>query len=407
MSKLSLDINRTKAILIGICNYKHMSPVEPAVKNIDDMVQALINSQILGVASENIFKIIDKENDVIHDELINFIKDEKNIGLDTLIFYYVGHGVREINSKELYITGVNSKNHTITSSGLRYNEVKRILENSHIQNRIIFIDSCHSGLATLGSESPFTENEIDIKGSYTLTAAAADEKAAFNTCDRNTFFTADLLNIMKNGLSTNKESISLDDIYLSLQKTLNKSTPQRKDNLNVINFNLFKNIQFDSLLNLEQEGDLLFSEKRLEEAKIKYLEVHLKKRSKRIRDKIDKCNEYIRLLASWTNMEGASLIKSSSIQAPISTQMKEQTQECGRMQAGNIRETTTRQKPDLRKMDASKTEIVAECNDIPMHDVRKLKKLIQDSVEYIIWPNDPCPCGSGKKYKSCHGGSQV
>jgi uncharacterized protein YecA (UPF0149 family) len=20
-----------------------------------------------------------------------------------------------------------------------------------------------------------------------------------------------------------------------------------------------------------------------------------------------------------------------------------------------------------------------------------------------VWPNDPCPCGSGKKYKKCHG----
>jgi preprotein translocase subunit SecA len=24
-------------------------------------------------------------------------------------------------------------------------------------------------------------------------------------------------------------------------------------------------------------------------------------------------------------------------------------------------------------------------------------------VEKKIYPNDPCPCGSGKKYKNCHG----
>ena len=24
-------------------------------------------------------------------------------------------------------------------------------------------------------------------------------------------------------------------------------------------------------------------------------------------------------------------------------------------------------------------------------------------VEQKIYPNDPCPCGSGKKYKQCHG----
>ena len=26
--------------------------------------------------------------------------------------------------------------------------------------------------------------------------------------------------------------------------------------------------------------------------------------------------------------------------------------------------------------------------------------------EVKIYPNDPCPCGSGKKYKQCHGRKQ-
>jgi preprotein translocase subunit SecA len=24
-----------------------------------------------------------------------------------------------------------------------------------------------------------------------------------------------------------------------------------------------------------------------------------------------------------------------------------------------------------------------------------------------VRPNDPCPCGSGKKYKKCHGANEV
>jgi preprotein translocase subunit SecA len=27
----------------------------------------------------------------------------------------------------------------------------------------------------------------------------------------------------------------------------------------------------------------------------------------------------------------------------------------------------------------------------------------QKEVYENIWRNDPCPCGSGKKYKQCHG----
>ena len=32
-----------------------------------------------------------------------------------------------------------------------------------------------------------------------------------------------------------------------------------------------------------------------------------------------------------------------------------------------------------------------------------LQKQPKKREEKKIYPNDPCPCGSGKKYKNCHG----
>ena len=32
-----------------------------------------------------------------------------------------------------------------------------------------------------------------------------------------------------------------------------------------------------------------------------------------------------------------------------------------------------------------------------------IRILFHIRVEQKIYPNDPCPCGSGKKYKQCHG----
>jgi preprotein translocase subunit SecA len=32
-----------------------------------------------------------------------------------------------------------------------------------------------------------------------------------------------------------------------------------------------------------------------------------------------------------------------------------------------------------------------------------VKKAPKKNEEIRIRPNDPCPCGSGKKYKNCHG----
>jgi uncharacterized protein len=45
-----------------------------------------------------------------------------------------------------------------------------------------------------------------------------------------------------------------------------------------------------------------------------------------------------------------------------------------------------------------------------VYDLRQLWKSLGPRVEGVRKPaepgrNDPCPCGSGKKYKKCHGAS--
>ena len=48
-------------------------------------------------------------------------------------------------------------------------------------------------------------------------------------------------------------------------------------------------------------------------------------------------------------------------------------------------------------------EPVGEESDIQKasHDRSQKKQPIR--VENKVGPNDPCPCGSGRKYKKCHG----
>ncbi|MCC8410529.1 preprotein translocase subunit SecA [Mucilaginibacter sp. UR6-1] len=68
-----------------------------------------------------------------------------------------------------------------------------------------------------------------------------------------------------------------------------------------------------------------------------------------------------------------------------------------------IREARPQPKTDLRQIKASKAEVVQESNGVPMDDTRELEKATPVRVEQKIGRNDPCPCGSGKKYKNCHG----
>lgn len=78
-------------------------------------------------------------------------------------------------------------------------------------------------------------------------------------------------------------------------------------------------------------------------------------------------------------------------------------------QAEEVHEARPEPKMDLRKMRTSKPELVGEADHggMPMEDTRELQKPMPVRVEQKIGRNDPCPCGSGKKYKNCHGVGQV
>ena len=70
-----------------------------------------------------------------------------------------------------------------------------------------------------------------------------------------------------------------------------------------------------------------------------------------------------------------------------------------------LREAAPQPKTDMSKLKTSKSDTVHENNGVPIEDTRELQKPQPIKAEVKIGRNDPCPCGSGKKYKSCHGQS--
>jgi preprotein translocase subunit SecA len=75
-------------------------------------------------------------------------------------------------------------------------------------------------------------------------------------------------------------------------------------------------------------------------------------------------------------------------------------------QPDEVREAKPQPKTDMRKMRTSKPELVSESGNVLIDDTRELQKASPVRVEQKIGRNDPCPCGSGKKYKNCHGVGQ-
>jgi preprotein translocase subunit SecA len=76
-------------------------------------------------------------------------------------------------------------------------------------------------------------------------------------------------------------------------------------------------------------------------------------------------------------------------------------------QPEEIREAKPQPKLDLKKMRTSKPELVGESSGAPLQDMRELQKAMPVRADNKVGRNDPCPCGSGKKFKNCHGAGQA
>jgi preprotein translocase subunit SecA len=71
-----------------------------------------------------------------------------------------------------------------------------------------------------------------------------------------------------------------------------------------------------------------------------------------------------------------------------------------------VREARPTQRMDLSKYKTQKDEVgggSARQQDPAKMDTREQQKLQPIHVDKVPGRNDPCPCGSGKKYKNCHG----
>jgi preprotein translocase subunit SecA len=68
-----------------------------------------------------------------------------------------------------------------------------------------------------------------------------------------------------------------------------------------------------------------------------------------------------------------------------------------------IQEARPQPKTDMRQMRTSKPELMQDGSGIELADMPDAPKATPIRVDPKIGRNDPCPCGSGKKYKNCHG----
>lgn len=254
----SFDPNNTLAILVGTSEYENFNNVGPILNNLQDFKSLLLDKKIIGFENESHVKLIENiDNNRSLRALKDTINDEKFINCKTIIIYYSGHGYRKRAKKELYLASKNSDKE-ISTSFIHFSELKDEIANSQFQNRILIIDSCHSGLAALDIEgASLTDEEMTIlddddsnKGFYVLTSCSGNELSFFDSDDRNTYFTGEFLNLLKQGVLNSKPFLDLDTIYKGLNSRMRKRKlpePNRKSTFTNVIFNFCKNVKYTSV----------------------------------------------------------------------------------------------------------------------------------------------------------------
>ena len=73
------------------------------------------------------------------------------------------------------------------------------------------------------------------------------------------------------------------------------------------------------------------------------------------------------------------------------------------IQVDNVREAQAPRKLDRARMKEERSDLLSQANS----NTQQPTTAQPVKVEKKVGRNDPCPCGSGKKYKNCHGVSSI
>ncbi|MBL7103193.1 MAG: SEC-C domain-containing protein, partial [Bacteroidales bacterium] len=68
-------------------------------------------------------------------------------------------------------------------------------------------------------------------------------------------------------------------------------------------------------------------------------------------------------------------------------------------QKADVRQAQARRRTDMSRYKAERTDLLSQAHS----DTQQEQKTQPIKREKKVGRNDPCPCGSGKKYKHCHG----
>jgi uncharacterized caspase-like protein len=164
--------DKRKAVVVGINYYEHSPALHGCVNDAHSVKRVLErNSDGTKNFDVRLLSGTGPSEPVLRSELRDGIVDLFSGKCVTALFYFYGHGHIETTGGYLVASDAKTGN-----DGIPLSEVITLADESRAQNRVIILDSCHSGI--LGEKKTFGSPAAEIKeGTTILTASTADQYA--------------------------------------------------------------------------------------------------------------------------------------------------------------------------------------------------------------------------------------
>lgn len=230
---LSIKPDKSRAVLIGTSEFprdpENLSPLPAVENNVKDFGKLLQNKKVIGIPRQYTLVLLNEETPShVGEELVRTAREAE----DTLIVYYAGHGLLGQSSLQLYLATKNSTQAEAEWNALPFENIKKAIRSSSAKKKILILDCCFSGraLEMMSSESSLLQSQLDIKGTYAIASAPANQPALAPKGERYTTFSGEFLRVLREGVDSDKDELTLNEIYEHIRDESRRSgwpEPQR------------------------------------------------------------------------------------------------------------------------------------------------------------------------------------
>lgn len=213
--------NRRKALVVGIDHYEDLVNLSGCVDDAHRVKAVLDRNTDAGQTKNfetNILTGTGPGDMVTRKQLKEEIRELFSGDEEIALLYFAGHGYIEATG------GYLCASDTATGDdGLPMGEVLKLANDSQVRNKIILLDSCHSGIAGTAQNDP---QFAELKHGMTILTASSDKQYALET-DEGGVFTTLLVDALEGAAANLEGKITPGSVYAHIDQSLGSWGRQR------------------------------------------------------------------------------------------------------------------------------------------------------------------------------------